>query len=81
MADVLADEDGDEDRGDERIEPEFWAEHACPWCGEPAVLALDPFGGTDQEYVQDCEVCCRPWRVQVSYTHSGAVRVDLTPAD
>ncbi|PIB46638.1 hypothetical protein AOA59_04530 [Pseudomonas sp. 2822-15] len=31
----------------------------CPYCGEPAEAVLDLFGG-DQEYIEDCPVCCRP---------------------
>ena len=32
----------------------------CPHCGEPNEVALDPGSGDDQEYVEDCQVCCRP---------------------
>ena len=33
----------------------------CPCCGARFVALIDPAdGGT--EYVQDCEVCCRPLR-------------------
>jgi ribosomal protein L24E len=31
----------------------------CPYCGEEIELAVDPGGGSLQEYVEDCEVCCR----------------------
>jgi hypothetical protein len=30
-----------------------------------------------QEYVQDCEVCCRPWRVELHYDARGAADVQL----
>ena len=33
--------------------------YSCPYCGEPAEAALDLSGG-DQEYIEDCPVCCRP---------------------
>ena len=39
----------------------------CPHCGEAVVIALDVSGGASQDYVQDCEVCCRPWRVQIHF--------------
>jgi len=54
------------------------AEVTCPYCGERILLGLDPGGGTTQEYVEDCQVCCRPWRVRVSYGETGIaeVRVD-----
>lgn len=31
----------------------------CPYCGEPAEVVLDLSGG-DQQYIEDCPVCCRP---------------------
>lgn len=31
----------------------------CPYCGEPAEAILDLSAG-DQEYIEDCPVCCRP---------------------
>jgi hypothetical protein len=35
----------------------------CPSCGETIALEVDTFGGDEQEYVQDCPVCCRPMDV------------------
>ena len=55
------------------------AEVVCPHCGEQVAIRLDPSGGTRQEYVQDCEVCCRPWQVQVHYA-GGSVDVSVEPA-
>jgi hypothetical protein len=43
----------------------------CPYCGELSEIALDPGSGASQEYVEDCPVCCRPWRVVVSYHSDG----------
>ena len=38
---------------------------SCPYCGEEVEIYLEPdVLGT---LVQDCEVCCRPWRVDVGY--------------
>lgn len=31
----------------------------CPYCGEPIELVIDASAG-DQEYIEDCFVCCRP---------------------
>lgn len=31
----------------------------CPYCGEAIELVVDP-SLTEQEYIEDCEVCCRP---------------------
>jgi transposase-like protein len=53
----------------------------CPYCAEPVEISLDPGGGTHQRYIQDCEVCCQPWQVDVSWTADGAAWVDVTAAD
>ncbi len=37
--------------------------YACPHCGELVDTAPDLGGGTTQEYVEDCPVCCRPNRI------------------
>jgi hypothetical protein len=51
------------------------AELLCPWCGEPVTIALDPGSGATQEYVEDCQVCCRPWTVHVAYDEDGQAEV------
>jgi hypothetical protein len=53
----------------------------CPYCGESVEVALDPGSGNTQEYVEDCQVCCRPWRVTVSYDADGQADVRLTALD
>ena len=35
----------------------------CPYCGEETEIYVEPdVRGT---LVQDCEVCCNPWRIRV----------------
>ena len=46
----------------------------CPYCGEPVDIALDPAGGTDQRYEEDCEVCCRPIEFHIERDQGGALR-------
>ncbi|MBB4636506.1 CPXCG motif-containing cysteine-rich protein [Longimicrobium terrae] len=53
----------------------------CPYCGEEMEIALDPGSGPRQEYVEDCQVCCRPWTVHVAYGPDGAADVTLDAAD
>jgi hypothetical protein len=53
----------------------------CPHCGEPVEIALDPGGGALQEYVEDCEICCRPWRVIVRYAADGSAEVLVDSAE
>jgi hypothetical protein len=43
----------------------------CPYCGEVVEPALDPLGPSEEEYVEDCPVCCRPWRVHVQRSDEG----------
>ncbi|MEP7347201.1 MAG: CPXCG motif-containing cysteine-rich protein [Gemmatimonadaceae bacterium] len=54
---------------------------ACPYCGEPVEITLDPGSGNEQEYVEDCEVCCQPWSVRVHYHADGSAEVTVTPLD
>jgi len=35
------------------------ADVICPYCGEGFVTVVDCSAG-DQEYIEDCEVCCSP---------------------
>lgn len=50
----------------------------CPYCAEMVEIYLEP--DMKGSFVQDCEVCCNPWRVRV--TGRGDDRsVDVTRAD
>ena len=52
----------------------------CPYCGELVEITLDSAGGASQDYVEDCEVCCRPWQVHVRYGVGGSVEVRVEQA-
>ena len=67
--------DDAEDEVDSDFDTE--ADVSCPWCGEVIGITLDPGGGVEQEYVEDCEVCCRPWRVRVHYNETGSADVTV----
>ena len=54
----------------------------CPYCGESITILIEPSEGaalgdvyTDYtepyEYIEDCQVCCRPIRIHVSIDYSG----------
>ena len=50
----------------------------CPYCGEEVEIYLEPdVRGT---VVQDCEVCCNPWRLQI-VDEDGERWVDVQRAD
>ena len=38
----------------------------CPHCGEIIDTFPDPGGGSEQEYIEDCSVCCRPMVVSAT---------------
>ena len=35
------------------------ATYVCDSCGDEIVLPIDVSAGSNQEYVEDCPVCCR----------------------
>jgi hypothetical protein len=57
------------------------AEVCCPYCGQINEIVLDPGSGSEQEYVEDCQVCCRPWLVRVQYGPDGTANVSLALED
>jgi hypothetical protein len=48
----------------------------CPYCRERVELYVDP--DTQGTYVEDCEVCCRPWQV-TAWREQGRLRVQVLP--
>ena len=52
----------------------------CPYCGESVELNIDGGGGVQQEYVEDCPVCCRPWQVSVTRDEDGSMYADVSRA-
>ena len=39
----------------------------CPYCGEPIEIIVD--GSIEQQnYIEDCSVCCRPMELSISVT-------------
>ncbi|ADB15472.1 hypothetical protein Psta_0787 [Pirellula staleyi DSM 6068] len=50
------------------------ASYICDACGEEIVIPIDLSAGTEQQYVEDCPVCCRP---NVIYVELGETVDDL----
>ena len=55
--------------------PEEEASYFCSACGEEIVVPVDLSAGEEQEYVEDCPVCCRPHRLRVEIDGRGHVTV------
>lgn len=43
------------------------ASYICAYCGETNHTFVDPSQGTTQRYIEDCQVCCRPNELHISY--------------
>lgn len=68
--------DGDDDIDIEGL-PDTEVDVECPWCGETVSISIDPWGGHDQVYTEDCEVCCQPWRVHVTIDDDNNATVQI----
>ena len=47
---------------------------SCPYCGENITILVDD-SLPEQEYIEDCQVCCRPIVLNVSVDHEGDAAV------
>lgn len=47
---------------------------SCPYCGESIEIAVDASSG-DQQYIEDCQVCCRPISLAVHVDADGVPHV------
>lgn len=55
-------------------------ESTCPCCGEPIQLVID-CSIPEQEYIEDCQVCCRPMQVQALVDEDGLPSVFVQAED
>ncbi|NOR65079.1 MAG: CPXCG motif-containing cysteine-rich protein [Candidatus Scalindua sp.] len=55
----------------------FLEEHtiSCPYCGELITILVDRSVDT-QQYIEDCQVCCRPIVIQVIVSANGRCQID-----
>jgi len=62
------------------MELEASTEIQCPYCGETFTSFVDLSAG-DSDYTEDCQVCCRPIRIQVVVEdlEAGQFRVEASP--
>jgi hypothetical protein len=50
----------------------------CPYCGETISILVD-HSLDEQEYVEDCQVCCRPIIFNVFIDNAGDAAVGVRP--
>jgi cysteine-rich CPXCG protein len=55
------------------LPPEQWVAVLCPYCGERLQMAVDITAG-ERDYIEDCEVCCRPIECGIELEANGALR-------
>ncbi len=44
----------------------------CPYCGESFTTEIDTSAGS-QDYIEDCQVCCRPILFHLVVDHHGTM--------
>ena len=49
----------------------------CPYCGEKIESSID-CSIEQQDYIEDCSVCCRPINIDVSVDQTGELNVRVT---
>lgn len=61
---------------------EVLTEHdiGCPYCGEVITVLVDPTD-LDDEYIEDCQVCCRPIVFSIVDGGLGAVGLSVRRED
>lgn len=54
----------------------------CAYCGETNDLSVDASAGPSQEYVEDCQVCCRPNVLRITLSlEDGEATVEVRRED
>jgi transcription elongation factor Elf1 len=52
----------------------------CPYCGETIRVLIEP-SDMDQQYIEDCQVCCRPINFSVYENMNGDIDVNVFSED
>jgi len=48
----------------------------CPYCWETISMLMDP-SSSEQQYVEDCEVCCNPMEINVKFQGNEMVSFEV----
>jgi hypothetical protein len=56
--------------------------YVCAYCGEESVTEVDISQGFSQRYIEDCQVCCRPQTMFVTFDEEFfTVEIQTEPMD
>jgi transcription elongation factor Elf1 len=56
--------------------------YSCPYCGEESVTSVDLSAGLLQRYIEDCQVCCRPMELFITFDeYDFTVTIGAEPMD
>lgn len=56
------------------------ADITCPYCGEVITVFVEDSAG-EQDYIEDCQVCCRPIEISVCIDEDGVPSVEARGQD
>lgn len=62
------------------MEPLLEKSITCPYCGETIDVLVD-ISDQDQQYIEDCQVCCRPITFVITMINSGDLSVSVRSED
>ena len=48
----------------------------CPYCWETISMLMDP-SSHDQQYIENCEVCCNPMEINVKFQENELVLFEV----
>jgi len=48
---------------------------SCPYCGEMITILVDG-SVEEQQYIEDCQVCCRPIDIRISVSANGSCQIE-----
>ena len=59
------------------MDPEHNENFICPYCAQTNELLIDLTGGSFQQFVIDCEVCCAPITVRLKILGEDVISIDI----
>lgn len=56
-------------------------EISCPYCGEVNFLNIEIGNNSSDEFISDCEICCRSFTVNVHSDLGGELHIEIINDD